>query len=169
MAVGHLKDGRITVYFRSTGALNLAQGENVRRALLSLGFDYDNIVMKGFPGAQIYDAMGKPGSDFDLAISLGWCANRGSGSTFLPFGGVPPFFPDLPQYRGKIAAALRLKGAARDTALGKLDLEITRNVAPVAVTNTYNNLYFFSNRVDPRSLSFHTVYEDWSIQALALK
>ena len=44
-----------------------------------------------------------------------------------------------------------------------------RNVAPVAVTNTYNNLYFFSNRVDPRSLEYHRVYQDWSIPALALK
>ena len=44
-----------------------------------------------------------------------------------------------------------------------------RNVAPVAVTNTYNNLYFFSDRVDPRSLRYHPVYQDWSIPALALK
>ena len=44
-----------------------------------------------------------------------------------------------------------------------------RNVAPVAVTNTYNNLYFFSDRVDPRSLRYHRVYQDWSIPALALK
>ena len=90
---------------------------------------------------------------------------RDPGSTFLP----GPFFPNNPKYQNKIAAALRLKGSARATALGKLDLEITRNVAPVAVTNTLNNLYFFSNRVDPRSLEYHRVYQDWSIPALALK
>ena len=166
LAAGHLRNGRITVYFRSTGSLNLAQGENVRRALLYLGFDYDNIVMKGFPGAEIYDAMGKAGSDFDLAISLGWCADTGA---FLPFGGLSPFFPNLPQFRDKIAAALRLKGNARAAALGKLDLDIMKTVAPVAVTNVYNNLYFFSDRVDPRSLTYHNVYSDWSIPALALK
>ena len=44
-----------------------------------------------------------------------------------------------------------------------------KNVAPVVVTNTYNQLSFFSNRVDPRSLRFHRVYQDWSIPALALK
>jgi hypothetical protein len=44
-----------------------------------------------------------------------------------------------------------------------------RNVAPVAVTNIYNNRYFFSNRVDPRSLKYLRVYEDWSIPALGLK
>jgi hypothetical protein len=37
------------------------------------------------------------------------------------------------------------------------------------VTNTYNNLYFFSNRVAPKSLRYHGVYQDWSIRALALK
>src|SRR6266576_2487996 len=167
LAAGHLRDGRITVYFRSSGSMNQAQAEIVRRALLYIGFDYANIAMKGFPGAEIYDAMGKAGSDFDLAVSLGWC--DGEGSPFLPFGGVPPFFPDLPQYRGKLAAALRLKGNARAAALGKLDLDIMKNVAPVAVTNVYNNLYFFSNRVDPRSLTYHKVYSDWSIPALALK
>jgi ABC-type transport system substrate-binding protein len=167
LAAGHLRDGRITVYFRSSGSVNQAQAEIVRRALLDIGFDYANITMKGFPGAEIYDAMGKAGSDFDLAVSLGWCDVEGS--PFLPFGGVPPFFPDLPQYRDKIAAALRLKGNARAAALGKLDLDIMRSVAPVAVTNIYNNRYFFSNRVDPRSLSFHKVYEDWNIPLLALK
>jgi ABC-type transport system substrate-binding protein len=167
IAAGHFKDGRITVYYRSSGSTNQAQAENVRHTLIDLGFDPANITMKGFTGGDIYDAMGKRGSDFDLGVSLGWCDDPGTGdaSAFLP----GPFFPNNPKYRNKIAAALRLKGKARATALGRLDLEIMRNVAPVAVTNTYNNLYFFSNRVDPRSLSFHKVYEDWSIPSLALK
>ena len=42
-------------------------------------------------------------------------------------------------------------------------------LAPVAVTRTYNNRYFFSSRVDPRSLVYQNVYTDWSIPALALK
>jgi peptide/nickel transport system substrate-binding protein len=167
LAAGHLRDGKITVYYRSSGSQNQAQAEIVRRALLSIGFDYANITMKGFAGGDIYDMFGKGGSDADMAVSLGWCDVEGS--PFMPFGGVPPFFPDLPQYRDKIAAALRLKGNARAAALGKLDLDIMRNVAPVAVTNIYNNRYFFSNRVDPRSLKYLRVYEDWSIPALGLK
>jgi len=169
MAVGHLRDGKVKVFFRTSTPLSLAQAEQVRRALLYLGFAYDDITMKGFGGAAIYEAMGKRGSEFDMAVSLGWCASVIEGSAFLPFGGAPPFFPDLPHYRSKIAAALRLKGKARFAALGKLDLDITRNVAPVAVTNIFNNLYFFSNRVDPRSLRYHAVYSDWSIPALALR
>ena len=44
-----------------------------------------------------------------------------------------------------------------------------RNFAPDAVMRTYNNRYFFSDRVDPRSLRYHGIYQDWSIPALSLK
>jgi hypothetical protein len=106
-----------------------------------------------------------------LAVSLGWCDAfvdplQVDSFPFLPGGSI---FPDSPRYREKIAAVLRLRGNARTKAMGKLDLDIMRNLAPVAVTNTYNQLSFFSNRVDPRSLVFHRVYQDWSIPALALK
>jgi hypothetical protein len=35
--------------------------------------------------------------------------------------------------------------------------------------NTTNNLYLFSNRVDPKSLVYQGVYQDWDIPNLALK
>ncbi len=44
-----------------------------------------------------------------------------------------------------------------------------KNVAPVVVTTRTTSGFFFSNRVDPQSLEFHRVYQDWSIPALALK
>jgi hypothetical protein len=127
--------------------------------------------MKGFSGADIYDLIGKRGAGFDMVISLGWCSDfidPAAGDAF-PFLGVGWTFPDSPKYRAKIAAAARLRGNARTKAIGKLDIEIMKNLAPVVATTTYNNIYFFSNRVDPRSLSFHHVYQDWSIPALALK
>ena len=52
---------------------------------------------------------------------------------------------------------------------GKLDIAIMKNAAPLAPMGYYNNLFFFSNRVDPRSLVYSPVYTDWSIPALALK
>ena len=171
IAAGHFKDGRIKVYYRSSGSTNQAEAEVVKRDLINLGFQVDNITMKGFTGGNIYDALGKRGSDFDLAVSMGWCSDYPGLDMFpfIPFGGASPFFPNSPKYRAKIEAALRLEDNARTKAIGKLDIEIMKNVAPVVVTNTYNNRYFFSNRVDPRSLSFHKVYGDWSIPSLALK
>ena len=170
LAAGHFKDGRINAWYRLSGN-GPAQAEVVRRGLVNLGFDPANITMRGFSGGDIYDAIGRRGSEFDLAVSLGWCDDfvdplQIDWFPFLPGGSM---FPDSPLYRDKIAAALRLRGNARIKAIGKLDLDIMRNLAPVAVTNTYNQLSFFSNRVDPRSLSFHRVYQDWSIPALALK
>jgi hypothetical protein len=44
-----------------------------------------------------------------------------------------------------------------------------KNDAPVVVTNVYNNRFFFSNRVDPKTLMYHAVYQDWSIPSLALR
>ena len=40
---------------------------------------------------------------------------------------------------------------------------------PVVAMRTYNNLFLFSNRVDPRSLVYQPALTDWSIPALALK
>jgi len=37
------------------------------------------------------------------------------------------------------------------------------------VSRRSRNLYFFSRRVDPKSLVYQGVYSDWSIPALALK
>ena len=34
---------------------------------------------------------------------------------------------------------------------------------------TYNSRYFFSDRVDPKSLVYQGIYLDWSIPAIALK
>jgi ABC-type transport system substrate-binding protein len=172
IAAGHFKDGRITVYYRSSGAIGPAEAQLVRRDLINLGFHADNITMKGFSGGDLYDAMGKRGTDADLGVSMGWCSDYpGLAGTFpfLPFGGGSPFFPNSPKYLKKIEAARRLRGNARTTAIGKLDIDIMKNVAPTIVTNTLNNRFFFSNRVDPRSLKYHRVYEDWSIPSLALK
>jgi len=106
-----------------------------------------------------------------MGVSVGSCSDFPDyGGDFFPFllyGDA--FFPDNSKYRAKIAAALRLTGPARSRAIGKLDIEIMKNVAPVVVTNTYNQLFFLSNRVDPHSLRFHSFYQDWSIPALALK
>ena len=69
----------------------------------------------------------------------------------------------------KIRNANALRGQARVEAFGKLDVEIMKNLAPTVVTSSYNNRFFFSNRVDPRSLRYHGIYSDWSIPSLALK
>jgi hypothetical protein len=87
---------------------------------------------------------------------------------------VGPYADESPslaraKYTAKIKAAARLVGNRRLRAFGKLDLDISRNLAPVAPMRTFNNRYLFSNRVEPRSLVWNGVYGDWSIPELALK
>jgi ABC-type transport system substrate-binding protein len=171
LAAGHFGDGRINAWYRLSGN-GPAQAEVVRRSLVDLGFDPQNITMKGFAGADIYDAIGKRGSEFDLAVSIAFCDDFVDPANVDHFPFLPlnqPYFPDDAMYRNRIAATLRLRGNARVKAIGKLDIEIMNKLAPFVVTNTYNNRFFFSNRVDTRSLRYHSVYEDWSIPALALK
>jgi hypothetical protein len=50
-----------------------------------------------------------------------------------------------------------------------MDLDIMQKAAPMAIERTYNNRYFFSNRVDTKGLVYQGIYQDWSIPAMALK
>ena len=168
---GDLGNRRIVVGYRLSGTIGPAQAEFVRQSLVRLGFRSENITMKGFTGGNLYTAMGTRGTDLDMGVSMGWCADSPDPSSLLS-----SFFlfwdltgVDSAKYRAKLAAAERLRGRARLRAFGKLDLEITNNFAPYVPMRTYNNRYLFSNRVDPRSLSYSGVYSDWSIPALALR
>jgi ABC-type oligopeptide transport system substrate-binding subunit len=171
LAKGHFEDGKITVAYRSTGTIGPAQAQVVRAGLVNLGFKPENITMKPF-----YCEIGPClGDNWDIQTSTGWCTDYPDPYDVLrAFFDAPNVFGDLPslasaKYTAKVKAAARLVGNARYRAFGQLDLEIMDKLAPVAVMRTYNNRYFFSNRVDPRGLSYQAVYSDWSIPALALK
>jgi peptide/nickel transport system substrate-binding protein len=168
LAAGHFRDGRITVWYRSSGSVNPAQAQIVKRDLLRLGFSPDNLEMKGFSGAQIYDALGVAGADYDLALSVGWCADYpdafGSLRAALYSTGVRD-----PSIDRQLAALANLPTKQRVKAYGKLDIEIMKKAAPLAPMGFYNNVFLFSDRVDPRSLLYQPVYADFSIPALRLK
>jgi peptide/nickel transport system substrate-binding protein len=168
LAAGHFRDGKITVYFRSSGTTNPAQAQIVRQDLINLGFRPESITMKGFSGGNIYDAMGVKGNDADIGVSMGWCSDypdpAQSFSAALYYSHMAS-----PKWLRRIDAAAKLTGQNRYKVFGQLDLDLMRQVAPVAVERLYNNRYFFSARVNPKSLVYQGIYQDWSIPALALK
>ena len=168
LAAGHFRDGKITVYFRSSGTINPAQAQIVRQDLINLGFRPEDITMKGFSGGNIYTAWGAHGHDGDIAVSMGWCSDLPD-----PAGQVAAAlivsYTNAPRWLLKLQAASKLVGRKRFETLGRLDIEIMKKVAPIAVQRYFNNRYFFSDRVDPKSLVYQAVYLDWSIPALALK
>jgi ABC-type transport system substrate-binding protein len=170
LAAGHFRDGKITVYFRSSGTTNQAQAQIVKQDLLNLGFQESNITMKGFSGGDIYAAWGVRGNDADIGVSMGWCSDYpGLDPAAVIAGALTTSYTSSPRWWRKLEAASRLVGPKRLDALGRLDIEIMKKLAPIAPQRTYDNRYFFSNRVDPKSLVYQPVYLDWSIPALALK
>ena len=76
---------------------------------------------------------------------------------------------NVKKWNKKMEAAAKLTGPKRLSTYGKMDLDIMKQVAPMAVERTYNNRYLFSNRVNPKSLIYQGIYQDWSIPAMALK
>lgn len=158
------------MYFRSSGTAGPVQGQVVRQALLGMGFQPGNVTMKGFSGGNIYTAMGVHPNDWDLSVWGVWCSGTRSG-----FGRPDPaelvggFANSNAEYRRRFEAAERLRGSRRALALGRLDLEITRKLAPAVVMGTRNVQFLFSDRVAVKSLAYQPSVADWSIASLALK
>ena len=76
---------------------------------------------------------------------------------------------NISKWNKKMEAAAKLTGHKRLSTYSKLDLDISKQVAPMGIERTYNNRYLFSNRVNPKSLIYQGIYQDWSIPAMALK
>jgi hypothetical protein len=152
IAAGHYGSGRVVLAYRMSGRIP-ARAALVRRDLERLGLEVE---MRPFLSTDVPHG-------WDLLVAFGACTDTNDPSDRLVSASLPN------AYLERIRAANALPGDKRLAALGKLDVEIMRDVAPVAVMHTYDNRWFFSSRVDPHSLNYHTVYSDWSIPALALK
>ena len=161
LAGAYVANRKIVVGYLTSSASFQAQAQLVHDALVQLGFKPENVTMKGFKGGDLYTAMGTRGTNLDMGVSMGYCADY----PYLGLYGVLKAFVVAGSRYSRWLDAVR----NRPKALGKLDLEITRNLAPAAAMSTYNNRYFFSDRLDRRSLRFNRAYQDWSLPALALK
>jgi ABC-type transport system substrate-binding protein len=178
LAKGHFRTGKITVVYRSSGTINPAQAQVVRQDLISVGFKPENIRM--MPSSLgLYDPMSVKGNPIDLGVSYGWCSDYPDpydwinvlfdGNFIRAENNINYSYMDLTKWNRRMEAAAKLVGPDRYKVYGQMDLDLMREVAPIAVERTYNNRYFFSDRVDPRSLVYQGIYQDWSIPALALK
>jgi ABC-type oligopeptide transport system substrate-binding subunit len=173
LAAGHFRSGKVVIAYSTAGNMRDDQAQLIRGDLIRLGFGPANVTLEPW-----YPELGfPPPGNWNLIPSGGWCADDPDPyDFFVPFlsrshvaPGPPLLAIDNKAYVRRIAAANKLIGNARLEAFGRLDLDISKNLAPVAPMRTYNNRFFFSARVDPRSLSYQAVYSDWSIPALALK
>jgi len=171
LAAGHLGDGNITVAYQSAGHSWPAVAEQVRRALVGLGFESSRIDMRGYAGFDIYQAIGGTNPPIDLVVGVGSCSPSPDpasliGSTLKMPG---PFGPANAAYiKAFKALSRRQKGKARLRALGRFDIQVMKYLAPVAMLTDSNDLTFFSDRVDPASLRY-SPGSGWSLTALRLK
>ena len=176
---GNISGKDITVGYRSNASSNVAQAQIVKRDLIRMGFAENNIHMKAFSGAQLYDAMGVRGNDLDMGVSMGWCSDYPDpydwvnvllyGNAIQSENNNNYSYMNISKWNKKMEAAARLVGPKRLSTYSKLELDITKQVAPMGIERTYNNRYLFSNRVNPKSLIYQGIYQDWSIPAMALK
>ena len=179
LAAGHFRDGHVTIGYFGSGAIREGQAALIRDDLIRLGFAPENVEARSYDTdicEPFFDLDCGPGK-WDITTSMGWCSDYPDPATFLSLvvgpassqSGTFPWMLGDAKYRREFAAANGLVGNARLQALGNLGLEIMRDAAPVVAMRTYNNLFLFSNRVDPRSLVYQPALTDWSIPALALK
>jgi peptide/nickel transport system substrate-binding protein len=179
LAKGHFKNGKIVVGYRNNSSANQNQYQIVRQDLINLGFKSGDITGKGYSGGNLYTAMGTKGTDIDLGVSMGWCSDYPDPYDWiniLLYGGSIQAennnnysYMNIPKWNKKMEAAAKLVGPKRLKVYGQMDLDLMNQVAPVAAERTYNNRYFFSNRINPKGLVYQGIYQDFSIPAMALK
>jgi ABC-type transport system substrate-binding protein len=177
LAAGHMGDGTIKVAYQSSGTAGPAEAEAVRQALIGLGFDSSKVEMLGYSGFDLYTAAGTPGAPFDLVVGIGFCPDSPpyypDPASLISLGlsglGLGDFNPANKAYnRAFDVLSRKLKGNARTRALGRFDVQLMKNLAPVAVLSVTNQFTFFSDRVDPASLAYSPA-SGWSLTAIRLK
>ena len=136
--------------------------------------------MKGFSGADLYDAMGHRNTDLDMGVNMGWCSDYPDpydwinillhgGSSIQAENNVNYSYFNDPKWNKKMESAAKLVGPNRLKVYGQLDLDVMSQAAPMAIERTYNNRYIFSNRVNPKSLVYQGIYQDFDWASIALK
>lgn len=171
LASGHLGDGNIVVAYQSAGLTGPAVAKQLQRALVGLGFEPSRIDMRGYAGFDLYVAIGGTNPPIDLVVGVGYCSESADPASLIgqTLNMPGPFGPANAAYSKAFAVLSRtLKGKARVRALGRFDVQLMKNLAPVAVVWASNDLTFFSDRVEPASLTYSPVYL-WSFTALRLK
>ena len=115
----------------------------VKTNLAAIGITLE---VKTFPSSTLLAKVATPGEPFDLAYTYGWEPDYLDPSAMLTEmtenNSVAPPFED-PTYRHQLAAAAQLSGPQRYLAFGQLDVDVSRDSAPlVAYGNQYSSDFF---------------------------
>jgi ABC-type oligopeptide transport system substrate-binding subunit len=161
LAKGHTGDGKAVLYTcNRTSCISTAQ--ILQFNFKQLGID---LQVKQFARAVQFEKEGIKGEPFDVGYE-GWTADYADPFDFINVlldgskihdvnNNNFSYFND-PSYNRKMQAAAKLSGAARYAAYGKLDIDISKNAAPMASWAARNQRIFVSKRV--KNFTYNPVY-----------
>jgi YVTN family beta-propeller protein len=137
--------GKVAVLYTCDGPPCLEQAQIVKVDLAAIGVRVD---VQAFPLQTMFLREGRPGEPFDLGY-VGWVADYPDPwamlDTVLEQAALPSF--NYPAYQRRLARAALLSGPGRYVTYGKLELDMARNAAPLAVYGSQVIPNFFSARI----------------------
>jgi ABC-type oligopeptide transport system substrate-binding subunit len=161
LASGNTRGGKGVFYCANSGPAP-PTCQIVQDNLKAIGLDME---IKLFPRAVQFTKTGTRGEPFDLTLE-GWHMDYFDpydfiflldGSTIRPANNVDFSYFNSPAYNRKIAAAASLVGQARYRAFGNLDIDLAKNVAPLASYITDNTRILVSKSTG--CVAYHPVFE----------
>ena len=137
--------GKVAVLYTCDGSPCLEQAQIVKTDLEAIGVQVN---VQAFPLQTMFLREGRPSEPFDLGY-VGWIADYPDPwamlDTVLEQGAFPNFNDTA--YQRRLAQAARLSGPERYLTYGKLEVDMARNAAPLAVYGNHVIPDFFSARI----------------------
>jgi len=171
-AKGHT-GAKIELWHSSTQA-SILRAQLLESNLKAIG--YNNIEQKTI-ASGFYTQIGKRGTSYDIA-RVGWCMDFPDPYDYinklLSGDGIQDAQNvNWPYFNVKAANVLMRKAAnqrppKRYTTYGNLDIKLLKKWAPIAPYELINDRYFFSSRIDTKSIKTSNIYE-LDLGQLALK
>jgi ABC-type transport system substrate-binding protein len=150
LARGHLRGGKAVLYVNAL-PLTLGVGQLLKQQLAQIGLDVE---VRGIPGPALNTRLSTPGEPFDMTLLVTPNVDYYDPYAFLNLLFESRFIGRTnwsnlhePKYDRMLRAASRLRGTARARAYGLLDVQLARDVAPLAAISYANEPTLVSKRV----------------------
>jgi ABC-type transport system substrate-binding protein len=150
LARGHLRGGKAVLYVNDL-PLTLGVGQLLKQQLARIGLAVE---VRGIPGPALPARLSTRGEPFDMTLLV-----TPNVDYYDPYAFLNLFFESRfigrtnwsnlhsPRYDRLLRAASRLRGRARARAYGRLDVQLARDVAPVAAISYSDEPTLVSKRV----------------------
>ncbi len=162
LAKGHA--GATAVLYTFDRPAFTEQAQIIKHDLAPIGV---RVVVKAFPVAKLFTRLATPGEPFDIAYG-GSVADypdpQGVLDPLLQNSSILPPLDD-PSYRAKLRAAARLSGPERYLAYARLDRDLARNAAPLAVYDNPSSHELFFARMGCQTYGLYGI----DLAALCIK